>query len=102
MRSTVPSAEFVTQTAPSPAATSVGVVPTGTSATSLFEAGSTKPTELPAAASINSVPPPCPKAKMRMAIAAAITPARPASRTVRRRTCRGSATFSAFSGGNSV
>jgi hypothetical protein len=42
----------------------VGVLPTSTSATSRFESASTKPTELPAAASSDSTPPPLwPRAK---------------------------------------
>ena len=100
---TVPSDVFVTQTAPSPTATPVGVPPTSTLATRLFDAGSMRPAELPAAASIASAPdPPCPKAKIGIATAAASTPIRPAASRLRRRSACDATSFSAVSGGNSL
>ena len=46
MRETVSSSTFATQTPPTPVVIACGSLPTGTSATSSFEAGSMTPTEL--------------------------------------------------------
>ena len=45
MRESVSSSMFATQTPPAPVVTASGATPTGTSATSLFDAGSMTPTE---------------------------------------------------------